>query len=101
MPLGFLYVHDPNTKNNPRNGESGSPHPKKFKTQKSSSKVLVSIFWDKGGVLLVDNLEKGALLDKLKQQLVSKSQSKLPKVILFLHKAALTHQKLAIFTLKF
>jgi hypothetical protein len=59
----------------------GPPHPKKFKTQESSSKVLVSIFWDKDGILLADYLEKDAaimakyyvaLLDKLKQQLISK-----------------------------
>jgi hypothetical protein len=51
------------------------PAAKKFKTQKASSKVLASVFWDKNGILLVDYLEKGAnitvkyyvaLLDKLK-----------------------------------
>jgi sulfur relay (sulfurtransferase) complex TusBCD TusD component (DsrE family) len=49
--------------------------------QKSSSKVLASVFWYKDGILLADHLEKGAtitykyyvaLLNKLKQQLVSK-----------------------------
>jgi hypothetical protein len=48
--------------------------------------VLASAFWNKNGILLVDYLEKGAtitaeyyvaLLDKLKQQLVSKPSSKL------------------------
>jgi hypothetical protein len=43
--------------------------------------MLVAIFWDKAGILLVNYLEEGvtimakyciALLDKLKQQLVSK-----------------------------
>jgi hypothetical protein len=38
--------------------ESGSPRPKKFKAQKSSSKVLASVFWDKDGILLVDYLDK-------------------------------------------
>jgi hypothetical protein len=33
------------------------PRPKKFKTQKSSRKVLASVFWDKEGILLVDYLE--------------------------------------------
>jgi hypothetical protein len=71
--------------------------------------VLASVFWDKDGILLVDYLEKGttimakycvALLEKLKQQLVSKHPGKLSKRILFLqdnaapHKAAITHQKL-------
>jgi hypothetical protein len=40
------------------------------------------IYWDKGGILLVENLEKGfqyyvTFLGKLKQQLVSKCESKL------------------------
>jgi hypothetical protein len=72
---------------------SGSPHPKKFKIQKSSSKVLASVFWDKDGNLLVYYLEKCAaitaryqiaLLDKLKQHLVSKLQGKHLSRILFL-----------------
>jgi hypothetical protein len=54
---------------------------KKFKTHKSSSKVLAPVFWDKDGILLTYYLEMGvtiaikyytALLEKLKQQLVSK-----------------------------
>jgi hypothetical protein len=43
-----------------RNGDSGSPRPKKFKSQKSLSKVLAFAFWDNGGILLVDYLEKCA-----------------------------------------
>jgi hypothetical protein len=71
---------------------------------------LASVFCDQDGILLVDYLEKFAtittkyyvaLLDKLKQQLVSKHQGNLSKGILFLqdnaapHKVAITHQKLA------
>jgi hypothetical protein len=70
----------------------------------------VSVFWDKDGILLVNYLKKGAtitagyyiaLLNKLKQQVISKCRDKLLKGILFLkdiaapHKAAITHQKLA------
>jgi hypothetical protein len=87
-PVGFfnhfitmdeIWIQKP--KNNPRNGDSGFPCPKTFKTQKSSSKEMASVFWDKNGILLVDHLKKSAtitakyyvaLLDKLKQQLVSK-----------------------------
>jgi histone-lysine N-methyltransferase SETMAR len=72
--------------------------------------VLAPVFRNKDGILLVDYLEKGAnitakyfiaLLDKPKQQLVSKRRGKLLKKILFLpdnaalHKATITHQKLA------
>jgi histone-lysine N-methyltransferase SETMAR len=72
--------------------------------------VLASVFWNKDGILLVDYLERGAtittkyyvaLLNKMKQQLVSKRQGKFSKEILFLqdnaapHKVTSTHQKLA------
>jgi hypothetical protein len=40
----------------------GSRRPKKFKIEKSSSKVLASVFWDKDEILLVDYLEKGATI---------------------------------------
>jgi histone-lysine N-methyltransferase SETMAR len=33
-----------------------------FRTQKSSSKVLMSVFWDKDKIYLVDYLEKGATI---------------------------------------
>jgi hypothetical protein len=71
---------------------------------------LASVFLDKDGILPVDYKEKGAtitakyyvaLLDMLKQQLVSKRRGKLSKGILFLqekassHKAAITRQRLA------
>jgi hypothetical protein len=58
----------------------------KIKTQKSPSKLLASVFWDKDGILLAYYLQKGAtimakyyvaLLYKLKQQLVSKRRDKL------------------------
>jgi hypothetical protein len=35
---------------------------KKFLTQKSASNVMVSVFWDKDGILVVDYLEKGATI---------------------------------------
>jgi hypothetical protein len=87
----YILIQRP--KNNPRNENSGSPCPKKFKIQKSSSKVLASVFWDKDGIFLVDYLKKGstitaeyyiALLDNLKHQLISNSSGKLSKGILFL-----------------
>jgi hypothetical protein len=74
----------------------------------SSSNVLATVFWNKDGMLLIDYMEKGAtitakyyavLLDKLKQQLVSKHRGKLSKRILFLqdnagpHKVTIMHSK--------
>jgi hypothetical protein len=80
MKLGSIYRIQ-RRQNSPRNGDGAFPRPKKFKTQKSSSKLLASVFWDKDEILHVHYLEKGAgitakyyvtLLYKLKQQLISK-----------------------------
>jgi hypothetical protein len=83
-------------KNNPRNGDTVVPRVKRNSKHKSHG----------DGILLVDYLEKNAtitakyhvaLLDKLKQQLVSNT-SRQAKGILFLqdnaapYKAAITHQ---------
>jgi hypothetical protein len=83
-----INIYDPEMKEHSKEWRhSGSPCPKKFKTNKSSSKVLASVFWDKDRILPVGYLEKGAtitvkyciaLLDKLKQQLVSIRRGKLP-----------------------
>jgi hypothetical protein len=84
-------------KNNPRNGDTVVP-----RVQRTSSDMLASVFWDKDGILLVDYLEKDAtitakyyvvLLDKLKQQLVSKRRGKLSKGILFLQDNAAPHKE--------
>jgi hypothetical protein len=49
-------------KNSARNGDSGLLCLKNFKTQKSSRKVFISVFWDRDGILLIDYLEKGATI---------------------------------------
>jgi len=38
---------------------SGSPQPKMFRVKKFPGKVLVSIFWDQKGILLIGYLPKG------------------------------------------
>jgi hypothetical protein len=82
MDETWIHIYDPETKQQSKEWKhGGSPRPKKFKTQKSSSKLLASVFWDKDGILLVDYLETCttitskyyiAFLDEMKQQLVSK-----------------------------
>jgi len=42
---------------------SSSPHPKKFRVQKSAGKFLASIFWDQDGILLIDYLPKGQTIN--------------------------------------
>jgi hypothetical protein len=113
MDETWIHMYDPETKEQSKGWRhNGSPCPKKFKTQKLSSKILESVFWDKNGIIFVDYLERGAkyyvaLLDKLKQQLVSKHQGKFLKDSCFfktappLRKRPLCTRKWQIFTLKF
>jgi hypothetical protein len=83
--------------------------------QKSSSKVLVSIFWGNYGILLVGYLEiyaniaakyYAALLDNLKQQLHSKrgchlSKGMFFKIMLLFTKRQLRTENWQIFALNF
>ena len=40
-----------------------SPCSKKFKSQQSAGKVMVTVFWDSVGVILVDFMSKGAKIN--------------------------------------
>jgi hypothetical protein len=98
----WIYIYHPETKEQcEERRHRGSPSPKKFKTQNTSSKVLASVFWNRDGILLVEYLEKGAtitaqhyvaLVGKLKQELVSKHRAKTSKGILFLEANAVAHK---------
>ena len=39
-----------------------SPHSKKFKSHQSAGKVMVTVFWNSVGVILVDFMSKGATI---------------------------------------
>jgi len=80
---------------------SGSPRPKKFRVQKSTGKVLTSIFWDQDVILLIDYLPKvqiinaeyySSLLVQLKDILKERRGGKVTKVVLFLHDNAPAHR---------
>ena len=80
------------------------PCSKKFRVQKSTGRVLASIFWDQDGILLIDYLPKGqtinaeyysSLLVQLKDILKEKCRGKVTKRVLFLHDNALSHRALA------
>jgi hypothetical protein len=59
----LIHIYYPETKEQSKERRhSGSLHPKTFMTQKSSSKVLASVFWEKDGILLADYLEMGATI---------------------------------------
>lgn len=57
------------------------PIPKREKTQKSASKVMLSVFWDAHGIIFIDCIKKGetinsdyyvALLERLKHKIAGK-----------------------------
>lgn len=80
---------------------SSSPKPKKFKqTQYTSRKLMVTVFWDKDGVLLVDFMERGTTitadvycetLKKLRRAIQNKRRGKLSSGIILLHDNARPH----------
>ena len=70
---------------------SGSPRPKKFKTQPSAGKVMATVFWESKGVIMLDFLPKrntitgvyyANLLDQLRTAIHEKRQGKLSKGVL-------------------
>jgi len=105
MEETWLYHYDTETKQQSLEWwHSGSPHPKKFRLQKSAGKVLASIFRDQDGILLVHYLPKGhtinaeycsAVLVQLKDILKEKCRGKFTKGVLFLHDNAQAHRALA------
>jgi histone-lysine N-methyltransferase SETMAR len=46
----------------------GSPSPKKFKLSPSAGKVMISVFWDSRGVLLLDFLANGETINSARYQ---------------------------------
>ncbi|GFY27096.1 transposase [Trichonephila clavipes] len=57
------------------------PTPKRGETQKSTGKVMTSVFWDTYGIIFIDYLKKGktinsdyyvALLERLKDEIAEK-----------------------------
>jgi len=101
----WLHHYDPETKQQSMEWRhSGSPRPKKFRVQKSSGKVLASIFRDQDGILLIDYLPNGqtinaeyylSLLLQLKDILKEKRPGKVTKEVLFLHDNSPVHRALA------
>ena len=83
--VGETWVHyyEPENKAQSRQVGSGSPRPKKFKTQPSAGKVMATVFWDAKGVIMLDFLPKistiteeyyANLLDQLKTAIREKAE---------------------------
>ncbi|GBP45039.1 Histone-lysine N-methyltransferase SETMAR [Eumeta japonica] len=80
--------------------KKGERPPKKFKVQKSASKLMATIFWDSEGVLLIDYLPKGTtmnsqyyanLLAQAREAVIQKRRGKLSRGVLFLQDNASVH----------
>ena len=78
----------------------GSPRPKKFKTQPSAGKVMVTVFWDANGVIMLDFLPKRStitgvhyanLLDQLRTAICEKRRGKHSKGVLLQQDNARVH----------
>jgi len=85
-------------------GIAAHPAPKEFRVQKSTGKVLASIFWDQDGILRIDYLPKGqfinteyysSLLVQMKDILKEKRRGNFTKGVLFFHDNAPAHRTLA------
>ncbi|UYV63554.1 hypothetical protein LAZ67_2004645 [Cordylochernes scorpioides] len=82
---------------------SGSPPPKKAKTVPSAGKVMVSVFWDSEGVLLLDFLNKGQtitgnyyanLVKQLREAIKEKRREMLSRKIVYHQDNAPSHRSL-------
>lgn len=60
----WAYLYDPESKVQSKEWRhSDSPRPKKFKSSRSTKKIMATVFWDTQGVILVDFLQDRATID--------------------------------------
>ena len=61
-----VHYYEPENKAQSRQWvETGSPRPKKFKTQSSAGKVMATVFWDAKGVIMLDILPKRSTITRM------------------------------------
>jgi len=64
MDETWFYHYGPETKQQSLEWRHrGSPSPQNFRSRKSVGKVLVSIFWEQDGILLIDYFPKGLTIN--------------------------------------
>ncbi|UYV82375.1 hypothetical protein LAZ67_21001863 [Cordylochernes scorpioides] len=100
----WVHHFTPESKHNPCNGDTPVPlPPKKAKTVPSAGKVMVSVFWDSEGVLLLDFLNKGQtitgdyyanLVKQLREAIKEKRRGKLSRKIVYHQDNAPSHRSL-------
>ena len=97
----WVHYYEPENKAQSRQWVGpGSPRPKKFKTQPSAGKVMVTVFWDAKGVIMLDFLPKRStitgvyyanLLDQLRTAIREKRRGELSKGVLLQQDNARVH----------
>lgn len=97
----WIRQYDPESKQESMQWmKKGERPPKKFKVEKSASKLLATVFWDSKGILLIDYLPRGTtmngqyyanLLPQVREAVVQKRRGKLTRGVLFLQDNAPVH----------
>ena len=98
----WAYHYEPESKRQSMQWKHlSSPASKKFKTQASAGKVMLTIFWDDNGPILVQFQEKGqtvtsarysdVLVNEMKPAIRSKGRGHLSKRVLLLHENTRLH----------
>ena len=59
----WVHHYDPENKKSMEYHHKGSLAPKKFKTKASAKKVMLTVIWNSGGVVLTDFLGKGTIVN--------------------------------------
>ena len=98
----WIHHFDPETQQEARVWKhSSSPTPKRARTRPSAGKILMTVFWDCQGVVLLDFLPHkrtitgdyyASLLHKLRDAIKAKRRGKLTKGILLQHDNAPVHK---------
>ncbi|XP_045453244.1 histone-lysine N-methyltransferase SETMAR-like [Melitaea cinxia] len=102
MDKTWILHFDPETKQQSMTWKrASSPTPKKFKVSSSAEKVMVSVFWDAQGIIMVEYLEKGATITgsyyadqirRLREAIKEKRRGKLRAGVLFHQDNAPAHK---------
>jgi histone-lysine N-methyltransferase SETMAR len=105
----WAFHFTPETKQQSRECQHSSlPKPQKFKRTQSAGKVMATVFWDRKGVLLVDFMAHGTIINadrycetlkKLRRAIQNRRRGMLTKGVCLLHDNArphITHQTVAL-----
>ena len=97
----WVHQHDPETKHESTQWKhKESPTPKKFRVQQSAGKIIVTVFWDSEGVLLLEFMPHkttitgdtyASTMVTLQEDIEQKHRAKLSAGVLLLHDNAPAH----------